>query len=181
MNKPEFMYAEVKELSFQDDFRIDEHDLVTESYKQPMLAFNYACAQAEATRERDKKKQTLEITKAELDSDVRANPGRYGIEKITENVVSSTILSDEKTQQAQADLIQAQYELNILQAAVDSIVYQKKAMIDNLVELMKMNYYVNQAGTPSPGIQANVGTKTREAQEKELAKNLPPIIRRNKK
>ena len=73
------------------DLSIDLNALDTEWLEQPERFFTVAEQAADAKREVERTKLALDIAEAELDNDIRTNPAKYGIAKITEGAISSAI------------------------------------------------------------------------------------------
>lgn len=150
-----------QELNFEEDIRIDESALDVEWLLQPELMMNYSREAAKARKRVDKSKEALDVVKAELDRDIRSNPENYGISKITESVVSNTIILAEEYQEAAKDLIQAKYEADLTSSAVRAV-EQRKNALENMVKLHGQQYF---AGPIEP---RNI---TREAQKKREKEN----------
>ena len=61
-------------LDFDSATRIDKHNLDEEWARHTKLYSDWATAYAQATLERDRAKQNLEVTRATLDKQIRTNP-----------------------------------------------------------------------------------------------------------
>ncbi len=120
--------------------QIDEHRLDEEWTGQPKLYYKWAAEHAEAILAVDTAKTTVDLVKAELDQEIRANPEKYGISKITETVVTTTILGDPEYQAAMKKVNVARYEVNIVAAAVVALEHRKRAL-EKLVDLHGRNYF----------------------------------------
>ena len=153
--------------NYKEDLQIDMNSLETEWEKQPVLYMEYAEQLAEANRERDYKKQVLEIVTAELDKKARTD---YSIEqelgKLTEKAINSWIIIQDEYRQAQFELTESKHEAAILSAAVSAI-EQKKSALENLVKLWAAGYY----STPrEPNMDKNVQEKRTKRQRGGLNK-----------
>jgi hypothetical protein len=89
---------------------------------------------------RDHARVNLDLVKAELDKEIRTNPEKFGIEKVTEAAVTHTIISQGKYKESQEELMQAEYESNIASAAVNAF-NARKVALENLVKLYGQQYF----------------------------------------
>jgi ethanolamine utilization cobalamin adenosyltransferase len=127
-------------MDYQNDIRIDENALDVEWLQQASLTFEYGLYQAKCKKICDKKKEALDLVRADLDKAIRKSPEKYGIEKVTETAVSSAILQQEEYQEANYELIDARYELDIASGALRAL-QDKKSALENLVKLQAQNYF----------------------------------------
>lgn len=150
-------------MDYLEDIRIDESALDVEWLRQASLTFRYGEHQATMKRIVDRKKEELDLVRAELDKKIRSKPENYRIDKITEAVVQATILQQEDYQEINSELIDARYELEIASAALRAL-EQKKSALENLVRLNGQNYFAG------PSIPRDL-TKEWEQKEKTKASN----------
>jgi len=128
--------------TFKEDLAIDPNALDVEWLDQPKKFFDVAEQAAEARRGVDRAKLALEVTEAELDNDIRTNPLKYGIAKITEPALKAAMRMTDKYQKAQTALADAQYEKAMLDSATQAWDQRKRA-IENLVSLHGQSYYAS--------------------------------------
>lgn len=147
-------------MDYLDDIKIDESALDVEWLRQASLTFQYGAHLAKMKRILDRKKEEVDLVKAELDKAIRKNPDKYEIEKLTESVVQATILQQDEYMEITSELIDVRYEVEIANAAVRSI-DQKKSALENLVRLNGQNYFAG------PSIPRDL---TQEWERKEKAK-----------
>jgi len=133
-------------MQYENDIKIDPLSLDVEWLQQPTLMFKYASLEVELMKKEMIEKERLELVKAEIDREIRSNPEKFGISKITENVVSSTILMDERYKEAFKTYTDTLYELKMAKVAVTSISAKKDAL-ENLVKLFGQQYF---AGPEAP-------------------------------
>jgi len=119
---------------------IDEHRLDEEWIGQAKLYGHWASNAASARRKMDEAKSNLELVQAELDLEVRNNPEKFDLSKVTENVVKSAILQDSRHVGAQKKVNDARYDHDVAQAAVSALEHRKYAL-QNLVSLFLSSYY----------------------------------------
>lgn len=127
---------------FERDIRIDPTALDVEWVEQPKLLFRYSELLADARYETDRAKEALDVIKAEVDADIRANPVKFTGEdkKPTEGAILQLIVTDERVRKAERDFAQAKREQGLLQAAVSAVETRKYAL-ENLVRLIGQRYF----------------------------------------
>lgn len=145
-------------MDYKDDVFIDESSLDIEWLEQPSLVIKYGQIVADMELRLGHKKMTLDITKAGIDKDVRTSPGDYGIEKITETVVSNAILEHPDYQEAHKSVLEAQYEYNVARTALTAII-QRKDALENLVRLHGQQYFAG------PSVPRQLAQKRKEKEE----------------
>ena len=123
-----------------NDLRIDESALDVEWLGQAALMGQYVVLAAETRMEMDKAKERLDLAKAELDKDIRMDPDKYDVSKITEGVVLTTVLMQAKYKEASDAFIEAKYEYECAMGAVRAIEHRKTAL-ENLVRLNGQSYF----------------------------------------
>ena len=122
------------------DIRIDEQALDTEWIDQPALVLTYGSNAAKHEFLMDKAKERINIVKAEMDSAIRKNPEKYGIEKITESAITAVIATDTEMQKVNMEFLDAKYEYSMSIAAVRAL-QDKKSALENLVRLHGQSYF----------------------------------------
>ncbi len=122
------------------DIHPDPNRLDEEWVGQPRLRFRYGQELAEARRTLAQAKAELDVVEAELSLRVRAKPDEYDLEKVTEAVVSATVEVQPKRKRARQAVVDAQHEVDVLDAAVSAIDHRKKALED-LVQLHLAGYF----------------------------------------
>jgi len=145
-------------MNYERDISIDETALDVEWLDQPRLMLKYAQYAAKCKTELDRAKEALDVVKAELDREIRQNPGDYGVNKITESAVQSAILVQPQYQQASKDYTDSKYEYEIAVAAVRAI-DQKKTALENLVKLHGMSYFAG------PQVPRDLSTEWQKKQQ----------------
>lgn len=128
------------DINFERDATIDPDALDIEWLEQPRMMIRYGKVLAEAKKAYEETKQRLDVVKAEVDKDVRANPSDYGLEKTTESAIAGAVSTAKKVQESQKEMHEASYEVNLAQAAVYAINARKDAL-ENLVRLHGQQYF----------------------------------------
>ena len=157
------------DLNYEQDVSIDETALDVEWLQQANLMYKYARYQAETKKAMDEAKERLDFIKAKLEMDIRANPENYGLSKVTESAVASTILLQPEYQEASKKYIEARYENDVAAAAVKAI-DQKKTALANLVKLLSVSYFAGPSAPRDLSLEWNERIKKKE--QKELNKNV---------
>ena len=129
---------------FKENITIDKYSLDLEFEKHPMLYHEYAMDMVGTEDERDQAKDKMELLRAQLDLEIRNNPKKFGLEKITEGAIQATILQNPNYIEAQTLYNTAVLNLRILKVAVESL-NQKKVALENLVKLYLGEYYSKEA------------------------------------
>lgn len=127
-------------VNYARDALIDESALDVEFLEQTNLMIRYAEHASQTKREAEEAKENLELVRAGLDKDIRQNPANYGLEKLTETVVSSTIILQPEYQEASKRLIQANYEAGMARFAAQAI-SDRKNCLEALVKLHGQQYF----------------------------------------
>lgn len=157
------------DLNYEQDVSIDETALDVEWLQQPNLMYKYARHQAQTKKAMDEAKERLDFIKAKLEMNIRANPGDYGLSKVTESAIASTILLQPEYQEASKKYIEAKYENEVAVAAVRAI-DQKKTALENLVKLLNVSYFAGPSAPRDLSLEWNEHIQRRE--QKEHNKNV---------
>ncbi len=136
----------MERLDFDADIMIDHTALDIEWIRQPDRMRKYALHAAATKRTADLAKERLDVIRAKEDASIRANPSRYGLEKITESAIQNAILLQPIYQEASEALNESRYEHEVALAAVRAM-DQRKTALENLVRLLGMSYF---AGPQAP-------------------------------
>lgn len=121
-------------------FALDIHNLDVEFAMQPKRMKRYGDRMAVAKLERNRAKVNLKLVRAEVEMEVRLNPKRFKLDKITEGVIEACVTLSARTQKAEQDLIQAEYVVDEAESAVLAL-KQKKDAIEGEIQLYGMQYF----------------------------------------
>ena len=157
------------DLNYERDVSIDETALDVEWLQQSHLMYKYAKYQADTKKAVDEAKEMLDFIRAKLEMDIRANPENYGLSKVTESAIASSILLQPEYQEASKKYIEAKYENDVAAAAVRAI-DQKKTALENLVKLLSVSYFAGPSAPRDLSLEWNERIKRKE--QKELNKNV---------
>jgi len=128
---------------------VDENNLGVEWKSQAALMLDYGIQLADAMQEEDEARANLDVVRAMLDRDIRANPDSFGCGKITETVVASTIILDGKYKDAEQRRADASHAVRILKAVVEALSH-RKSTLQGMTELHKMEYYADPRSPDQP-------------------------------
>lgn len=121
---------------------IDELALDKECIRLPGDFLKYAHRAAEIRAQVDECKTEIERVEARLSRDIRANPGTYGLEKITESGINAIVSTRKEYKAAQDAFSEAKYSLDLVQAVLTAFEHKKRSLT-LLVDLHGMSYFAN--------------------------------------
>jgi acyl-CoA reductase-like NAD-dependent aldehyde dehydrogenase len=124
----------------EDILDIDKMALDEEWVEQPKLYFRYAKALAEQRDGLDEMKAELELTKAEVESDVRENPDKHNLPKVTEKAVENAVIQSTEYQATLRRFNKRKKRVALLSALVEALDQRKRAL-EKLVDLQTMEYF----------------------------------------
>jgi len=127
-------------MNYEKDTQIDPDALDIEWLSQARLMMKYTRHAAETRMEADNEKERLDLVKAGLDKEIRLDPEKFDITKITESAIFNTIITQQKYIMANAKYIEARFEAEIAKGAVAAI-EQRKTALENLVKLYGQQYF----------------------------------------
>jgi len=127
-------------LNFKKDISIDPSALDTEWIRQPALIFSYSEETAKAKKELDLLRERVDVCRAELSKKIRTEPESFGITKLTESVVESTVILQPEYQELMQKFIEKKFDVEVLSSAVKAL-DQKKSALENLVKLLSLSYF----------------------------------------
>lgn len=116
------------------DFIIDTSDLQGELTSLPALLYKYKVMYADAKIELMAFDNELEILTAETDTDIRANPEKYGLVKVTEATVAQAMKKADPLVLMKKQKLELSKTLLILQGVIDCL-DAKRASIHTLAKL----------------------------------------------
>jgi predicted nuclease with TOPRIM domain len=108
--------------------------------RQPELIFSYSEEAAKAKKELDLLRERVDICRAELSKKIRTTPEVFGIAKLTEAVIESTIVLQPEYQELSQKFIEKKFDVDDLSSAVKAL-DQKKSALENLVRLLSLSYF----------------------------------------
>lgn len=127
-------------MNYEADIRIDDGALDLEWLEQPSLMMKYTRLLADAEKELDLAKEELDLVKSDIDKDIRLNPDKYDLSKVTDAAVLAAISTQTGFKRVSKRVVDARYEVNVLKGAVKAF-EQRKDALENLGRLLALNYF----------------------------------------
>jgi hypothetical protein len=142
---------------------VDPNNLDDEWRSQPGLSRNAGRREADARHAHAQCKATLSVVAARMALAVRRAPEKFNIrEKPTVDEVNAAVELTPEYQQAVKDVDDAQLAWDYAKADTVAFVDRRKAL-ENLVELLRLDYYSEQPPRPlSPETAQRMGQSRRE-------------------
>jgi len=124
---------------------VNVNRMVEECAMQPHL---YACVckiLGESKNDLRKKRAEYELTKSEVEAQMRKNPEIFGLPgKITETAIASAVLREDIVISVRMELICAESRVDAANALV-GVFDQKRSMLDNEVKMLVSQHYHEEA------------------------------------
>jgi hypothetical protein len=128
------------ERSYENEVAVNKDELEIDLEKLSSQYLYWSRFDVEAKEEKEKAEQRLEVIKAQVDSDVRTNPAKFGMDKATETAIRNVVVLSAVVQAAESEVIKATKNARLLTSAISS--FDKKASaLGHLVDLWKNGYY----------------------------------------
>lgn len=166
-------------MNYEKDIKIDPDALDIDSAEQPELMMQYGRHEAEMEKQFESKKQKLDITRAELDSQIRKEPGKFGVEKITESVVSNTIIQQEEYKDAYDKYLEAKFEYSMAKNALRAF-SSRDNMLANLAKLHGQQYFAGPS-VPRDFVESWNKRQLKKQKEKEQEQQVSEGVTRKMK
>lgn len=123
-----------------EHFQIDRNCLDDEWVSQPDLYRRYATAAADAKQAHEEAKNDSSVVRAQVERDIRSDPEKFGIGKVTEGAIKTAIEVDDRCREAGEAEIEARHRYDVLSAAVGALDHKRSAL-SNLVQLHSADYF----------------------------------------
>ncbi len=147
----------------QEALQIDLDRLEVEWQAQPKLYYDFAAELAAARRDMRTAENRLPVIKAEAAKLIRTEPDRFGLTKLTEAIVSENVVLQEAVQEAQSELNDEKYRVDMLAGMVTAMDHRKKTL-EKEVDLWLANYFA------SPRASSEVSREKIDELEKRSAR-----------
>ena len=142
-----------------DDLFVNRHDLPTEWEGHPQAYMYWADEYTYAVLDRDRQKDQLELTFADLDGKIRNDPDAYKLTKVTDATVSAAIKRTQLYQDDQEKMHQANLVVNRMAAAKSAMDHKRRAL-DAMTTLL-INEFYNSNTAPAESTVSR-GVKSQE-------------------
>jgi len=154
------------------DLKIDEESLDIECLDQASLFMKYAKHYAEARRTLDEVKQNLDIVRSDIDKQIREDPEKFGIVKVTEGSIQSALLTEATYNIEYKKYLDAKYEADMASNAVQAMNIRKE-MLEGLMRLHGQQYFAG------PRIPRDL-SEERKKKEKKVDSGIATRLKRTK-
>lgn len=124
----------------EEILQIDEHHLDRECVRLPNQYRQAAFQAAEVVRDIDEAKATLKVRESELRLKIRATPGQFHLEKVTEGSIDEIVDINPVIIKQQSAIRKLEHQFSLLKALVSSLEVKKRSLT-NLVELHSAGYH----------------------------------------
>lgn len=172
------MATKKKTSTMVEELSIDPSRLDYEWARQAMLHAKYSQAAASARKQAREAKEDFELLKAQLDTNIRSDPTKYlGDVKLTENALANCIRVQDSVQEAQQDMIDAEYHADLMEKMVYSILQKRDALL-HLVRLFLAEYYADDGEVDRTNL-SELMEKYNETVRKEIEKMTHEVLNRD--
>lgn len=122
--------------------KLDKHFL-----EQPKLVITYGIQLAEARDAMDRARSLLDVTRAEAEKEIQADPQKFDVTKTTVDAIKSAVERHEDVQMCVERLQRRKHDVDILQAMVNALEHRKRSL-EGLVQLHGQQYFASPQSTP---------------------------------
>lgn len=152
---------------------IDTNDLGAELQNQAAQVYHFGVELADAKADEDRYKASLDLTRAELDRDVRAAPAEFGVPKVTVDAVANAIPVQPVYKAAQKKWLKAKHAVHVLQATMTALEHRKRAL-SNLVDLTVHDLYSEPQARTTVGKEQTAEAAKRDSRSRSRRKRREP-------
>lgn len=125
---------------FSEITKIDKYALDYEWENQPSLYQYWADKAATAEIDERRAREERDLVRGSIDIEIRSNPKKFGMDKISETAISNRILLEKEFQEAQTNYINKKEQTTKLTALVWALEQRKKAL-EQLTQLFLASYF----------------------------------------
>lgn len=121
-------------------FDVSIYELVEGWLAQSGLMKYYCDQMALAKKEAAEAKASRKVILAEIDYNIRKEPKKYGMHKVSESAIQNMVIMQEDAIAANQEVIDAEHKVDVLQGWISSLV-DRKHSLENLVTLYGQQYF----------------------------------------
>jgi hypothetical protein len=151
----------MEEFDYHKEVQIDESALDVAWLEQSDKMRKMIQIQAQLKKEYDSAAERLSVVRAELDFNIRADPEKYDLPKVTENAVQSAIILNDAYRKVSEEVLEARYEYESAKGGVVAFEHRKSAL-ENLVKLLLQGYFAG------PKMPRNLTDKILQKQQRTV-------------
>jgi len=115
-------------MNYKELMKIDPDQLEGQWLSAPGRYMEVVEHAVQARIDCEKAKDCLETIKADMDREIRINPDKYGIGKVTESSISSAIQLCDSVKEAQDEYMETRRIMLLTDGAVNAMEHRKKAL-----------------------------------------------------
>lgn len=119
---------------------INKYDLDTETATQPGLYKSWAKKACKKRFEYDQAKANHEVLKAKIELEVRRDPEKFNLPKVTEDTIKATVITDKRLIASWDKVLLLKLEASELDILVEALAQRKKS-IEDLIQLFFRDYF----------------------------------------
>ena len=119
---------------------IDKYDLDTETATQPDLYHHWAKIACKKRFEYDTAKLHHDVLKAKVELEIRKNPEKFGLSKVTEDTVKAAMAVDKRLIDSYENVLTLKKEASELDCLTEAL-QQRKKSIEDLIQLFFRDYF----------------------------------------
>lgn len=127
----------------QDEFQgyldVDETTLDSQTAEAPSLIWRFGRCSARAVKEAKIAEAELKFLEADIDEEIRSNPTKYGLDKLTVVAVDRIIDRDPRYRKAKMKVISANYKADLYASAIEALQHRRTS-IGHFVKLHEQSY-----------------------------------------
>jgi hypothetical protein len=153
----------------ENDLNINELSLDKEWLKQANLCYNYNKELAIAKHTLDVADAKYDKNRADTARDIRKNPEKYEMAKVTEDAIKEVLGTIPELQNDLNSIIEAKLSVGLIQASVNAIDHKKRAL-ECLVQLHGMGYFATPRTTCTKEVENDI-MKHQTAQRMAIKKD----------
>jgi hypothetical protein len=121
-------------------FDLNADELDTAWLAQPKRMKRACRKVADADADYEAAKAELDLVKAELDLAIRKNPKKFGLEKLSEGAINSTILTQQVYSEAHSEMLKQKHRVAVMKSNVTALDHNRSAL-EGMVKLHGQSYF----------------------------------------
>lgn len=167
----------MEEYDFESDITINPDELDIAALEQSNLAMKYSRLTADAERAAKKAHEKVKVLRSQLVKDVSNDPERLlgKGQKATGVLIEAYYRDHPDYKAAKKELVEAEYQRDIMKAASDHVAFQRKKMIEILAQLLQAEYF------SSPSVPRDLSTEWKKRKSESIENTVAKVTPRRKR
>lgn len=125
---------------YEKDIEVDQHDLMKECYRQPMLVNKYGGIKSHISEKVSKLKRRLKERKSNVFIEAKLNPEKFGFTSASDKVAENLAQIDEEVKKLSEELEVEEKKLSLVETAMLSIEHRRTVIRDIKDQLLSGLY-----------------------------------------